>query len=189
MSARRLSVRDRYFASTEVAKIVGPIAAPSADAVRAVLTDMHADRPHAKAFSRLDVDGGRWRPIAAGLFGAWAHDLVVDLAGEEDPDRTTARMLAEPMGQRPFPGASRRRGGGERGAAALGAGDGVPGGPIRHRRGAAAAQVARRVRAGCVAERGVLGGGGRRRRSSGPWMPAPQQWPRPRLSRPRVAVL
>jgi hypothetical protein len=101
MSARRLSVRDRYFAGTEVVKIVGPVAAPSADAVRGILADMHADRPHAKAFSRLDAAGGRWRPIAGDRFRDWAQDLVVDLAGEEDPDKTTVRMLAEPMGQRP----------------------------------------------------------------------------------------
>jgi hypothetical protein len=100
MSGRRLSVRDRYFAGTEVAKIVGPMAAPSAGAVRAALAGMRADRPDAKVFSRLDVQGGRWRPVPD--FPAWANDLVIDLAGADDPEQTTARMLAHPMDGRPF---------------------------------------------------------------------------------------
>jgi hypothetical protein len=102
MSARRMSVRDRYFAGTEVTKIVGPVAAPSAEAVRGVLAGMHADRPDAKAFHRLDAAAGRWRPIAGDRFPEWAQDLVIDLAGEDDPDKTTVRMLAEPMGERPI---------------------------------------------------------------------------------------
>jgi hypothetical protein len=98
---RRLTVRDRYFAGTEVTKIVGPIDAPTADAVRAVLAGMHADRPAAKALSRLDAKGARWRPIPGDRFRDWARDLVIDLAGEDDPEKTTVRMLAEPMGERP----------------------------------------------------------------------------------------
>ena len=102
MNGRRLSVRDRFYADIDVAKVIGPLDGVAADAVRAALTGMHADRPDGKALSRLDRVAGRWRPVAAHRFPGWAHDLVLDLDGDDDPGKVAARMMAEPLGERPL---------------------------------------------------------------------------------------
>jgi hypothetical protein len=98
----RLTVRDRFWADNEVVKVIGPLSGLTADAVRAALRGMYADRPHAKALSRLDRGAARWRPVPPSGAAAWLSDLVLDLDGDEDADKVAARMLSEPLGARPL---------------------------------------------------------------------------------------
>jgi hypothetical protein len=40
--------------------------------------------------------------VSPAAFPDWADDLVVDLDGDEDPDKVAARMMAEELGERPL---------------------------------------------------------------------------------------
>ncbi|GGK91522.1 hypothetical protein GCM10012284_26750 [Mangrovihabitans endophyticus] len=102
MRGARISARDRFFAAVEVTRIIGPLRTPDADAVRAALAGLHADRPGARVVSRLDLAGGRWRPVPAADAPAWVRNLVIDAGPDADADTTLARLRAEPLGQRPL---------------------------------------------------------------------------------------
>jgi hypothetical protein len=99
---RRLSARDRSFLTTDMAKVIGPLRGVTAADLRRAVRELYADRPAAKAFRRLDRDARRWLPVAAGDRPAWADGLVIDLDPADDAETVVARLMAEPLRDRPL---------------------------------------------------------------------------------------
>ena len=99
---RRLSVRDRSFLTTDMAKVIGPLAGVTAADLRRAVRQLYAERPATKALLRLDRDAGRWRPVAAADLPAWADGLVIDLGPADDAEAVVARLMAEPLRDRPL---------------------------------------------------------------------------------------
>jgi hypothetical protein len=99
---RRLSARDRSFLPTDVAKVIGPLDGVHARDLRRALADVYADRPDAKAVSRLDRPAGRWRPVRGPAVANWIDNLVLDLDPSDDADKVAARLMSEPLRDRPL---------------------------------------------------------------------------------------
>lgn len=100
IGGRRVSTRDASWLAVESAKVVGPLAAVPADAVRRALVQLHAHRPDSRVVCRLDRAGRRWLPMSRRTFAGWVHRLVLEI-GLDDADALTRQLMAEPLADRP----------------------------------------------------------------------------------------
>jgi hypothetical protein len=99
---RRISARDVTWLPVESAKVVGPLAGITVEAIRAALLDLHRQRPQSPAMGRLDPARRRWRELPAAAFARWSHRLVLPGDPGEDVAGALDRLAAEPLGDRPI---------------------------------------------------------------------------------------
>lgn len=104
MSSRsiRLSLRERAWLPLEFIRTVGPVSGVDAAGLVAALTGLHAADPTHRAVCRLDRDKGRWVPMGAAAFAAYAGEAVTAVDGPDvTAEMLSARLMAEPRAHHP----------------------------------------------------------------------------------------